>query len=169
MCDSFFVVVHVLYFASEYEPTVFETYKVKVPMFREVPVEIWDMSGNPKYDRKRPVVYPNINCFLVCFDLTSRSSWEAVKKKWVPEARGFPDHPLFVAGCKFDNINAHNAQFCVTGQEVQKYLDVHCTMFKCTKFFSVSAKNGLNVSELFKAIVYCTLSEIKSKLGTIVK
>ncbi len=100
-------------FASGYVPTVFETYKIKVPLYREVPVELWDMSGNAKYDKKRPVVYPNVNALLICFDLTSKESWQNVKRKWVPEAMSYPTCPLLIAGCKFDRINASNAQMCV--------------------------------------------------------
>ncbi len=68
-------------FDAQYTPTVFETYKIRVPLFRQVMVELWDMSGNTKYDKKRPVIYPNVNCFLVCFDLTSREAWRNVKRK----------------------------------------------------------------------------------------
>lgn len=150
-------------FSAEYSPTVFETYKIRVPLFKTVPIELWDMSGNPKYDRKRPVVYPNINCFLVCFDITNRESWKSVKKKWVPEALSFPDFPMLIVGCKFDTINSSNAVTCVTAEDVSRFMDKHCISFKCYRFFSASAKNGSGLAEIFQALVYTTLYEKAKK------
>ncbi len=72
------------------------------------------------------MVYPNVNAFIVCFDLTSRESWESVKRKWVPEALSFAENPLFVVGCKLDTINASNAANTVSASEVHKFMDHHC-------------------------------------------
>ncbi len=162
-------------FDPDYRPTVFETYKIRVPMFKEVPVEIWDMSGNPKYDKKRPVVYPNVNAFLICFDLTSKESWRNVKRKWVPEAMSYADFPLLIAGCKFDCINAANAQMCIqpaqgvedevefifvvlTPFEVNSFLDKKCRgVFKSAHYVSTSAVKGIGLEQLFAAIVYTAM------------
>jgi small GTP-binding protein len=161
-------------FDPDYHPTVFETYKIRVPLFKEMPVEIWDMSGNAKYDKKRPVVYPNVNGILICFDLTSKESWRNVKRKWVPEAMSYPDFPLLIAGCKFDCINAANAQMCIqpaqgdsivfasffsdTFSAVNSFLDKQCRgVFKSAHFVSTSALKGIGLEQLFAAIVYTAM------------
>lgn len=154
-------------FHAGYEPTVFETYKVRVPLFKEVPVELWDMSGNPKYDKKRPVVYPNVNALVVCFDLTSRVSWESVKRKWVPEAVGFPEYPLMLVGCKFDCINAGNAATVVTAAEVTRYMEHHCAEFKCCRFFSTSAAKGSGMDDVFQSLIYSVLYDHKGKVADV--
>jgi small GTP-binding protein len=150
-------------FDEGYAPTIFETYKIKVPMFREYPVELWDMSGNDKYERKRPVIYPNVNGFVICFDLTNFESWMNVCNKWLPELLGFSQFPLFIVGCKFDKINASNAKSCVQPSQVTEFMDKHCTHFKSWKFFSTSAQNVVGLETLFAAIIYCTLYEKEKK------
>jgi small GTP-binding protein len=145
-------------FNPDYTPTVFETYKIRAPIFRQVMVELWDMSGNPKYDKKRPVVYPNVNCFVACFDLTERESWRNVKRKWVPEMMAYPDFALFIVGCGFDRINAANASMCVQPKQVQSFLDKKCRgVFKCAHFVSTSATNGTGLERVFAGIVYATM------------
>ena len=147
-------------FDGNSEPTVFETYKVKVPIFKEVNVEFWDMSGNSKYDRKRPVVYPNVNCLLVCFDVTCIASWNNLQKKWIPEIQAYAHLPVFIVGLKYDAIDASNASRCVQPSVVQKYIDMKLFgNFKCVKYFSCSAAKCGGLEDIFQAIVYATLYE----------
>ncbi len=160
-------------FDPKYVPTVFETYKIRAPLFRQVMVELWDMSGNAKYDKKRPVVYPNVNCFVVCFDLTDRETWRNVKRKWVPELMAYPDFALFIVGCGFDKITAANASMCVQPKQVTSFIDKRCGAFKCAHFVSTSAVKATGLERVFAGIVYTTLyakpktSEINAGLARI--
>eukprot|EP01080_Neovahlkampfia_damariscottae_P005054 gene5054-8649_t len=62
-----------------------------------------DTSGSYDYDRIRTLSYTNTNCFVLCFSLVNRQSFENITTRWVPEI----DHynqiaPIFIIGTKSD-------------------------------------------------------------------
>ena len=60
-------------------------------------------AGQEDYDRLRPLSYPQTDVFLVCFSVSSTTSFENVQHKWVPELRHYcPDTPFVLVGMKGD-------------------------------------------------------------------
>jgi small GTP-binding protein len=57
---------------------------------KKVSLELWDTAGQEEYDRVRPLSYPNTDVFLVCFAVTSRSSFNNVRDKWMVELHAQP-------------------------------------------------------------------------------
>lgn len=69
-----------------YIPTIFDTYTVNVMVDgKPFNIGLWDTAGQEEYDRLRPLSYPSTDVFLVCFSVTSRTSFNNVKHKWIPE------------------------------------------------------------------------------------
>ena len=69
-------------------------------------MNLWDTSGAEEYDSLRPLAFPGIDIFLICFSLVDPSSFEHIKTKWLQEIK---DHimedskPVFVlVGTKLD-------------------------------------------------------------------
>ncbi|MES1911975.1 MAG: Rho GTPase protein rac1, variant 4 [Cercozoa sp. M6MM] len=70
---------------------------------KPISLNLWDTAGQEDYDRLRPLSYPNTDVMLVCFSVTSRSSFENVSAKWIPEVRHHcPRTPLLLVGTKTD-------------------------------------------------------------------
>jgi len=91
-------------FPAEYVPTVFDNYAVTV-MVSEVPytLGLFDTAGQEDYDRLRPLSYPQTDVFLLCFSVTSHSSFENVREKWVPEVHHHcPGIPIIIVGTQID-------------------------------------------------------------------
>ncbi|PIK57189.1 Chain A, Rac1 P29s Mutant, partial [Apostichopus japonicus] len=90
-------------FSGEYVPTVYENYTVKVNVDgKPVMLDLWDTSGQECLDRVRPLSYLNTSVLLLCFSLTSRSSYK-YKEKWYPEIRHHcPNTPIILVGTKQD-------------------------------------------------------------------
>ncbi|XP_066295877.1 rho-related protein racA-like [Branchiostoma lanceolatum] len=109
-------------FPSEYVPTVFDSYTTDV-MVEGKPYNIafWDTAGQEDYDRLRPLSYPQTDIFLMCFDVSNRSSFENISEKWFPEVRHFcPDIPIILVGTKTDLRTETTASRCVSWQEGQQ-------------------------------------------------
>ena len=69
----------------DFPPTIFETTKSKIAAAgKTFELEFWDVSGSERYSKKRPVIYPNVNAFVVCFDLNDFFSFTNVTKIWLP-------------------------------------------------------------------------------------
>lgn len=64
---------------------------------------LWDTAGQEKYHSLTPMYYRNAMCAIICYDITSRDSFEAAKK-WSAELRllGPENIVLCVVGNKCD-------------------------------------------------------------------
>ena len=55
------------------------------------------------YDRLRPLSYPQTDVFLVCFSISSPTSFENIRSKWWPEIQQHaPGCPFILVGTKGD-------------------------------------------------------------------
>uniref|UniRef100_A0A8C2TQT7 Rho-related GTP-binding protein RhoD n=1 Tax=Coturnix japonica TaxID=93934 RepID=A0A8C2TQT7_COTJA len=104
-------------FPKVYVPTVFEKYTASFRISgKPAKIHLWDTAGQEDYDRLRPLSYQNTNVVLICFDVTSRSSYDNILTKWYPEVNHFcKDVPVLLVGCKTDLRQGHHQP--VTFQE----------------------------------------------------
>ncbi|WAQ96867.1 RAC1-like protein [Mya arenaria] len=66
-------------------------------------MNLFDTAGAADYDRLRPLSYPMTDVILLCFSLISKSSYESVPSKWVPEVRYHcTGTPIILVGTKVD-------------------------------------------------------------------
>ncbi|TSM12574.1 Rho-related GTP-binding protein RhoF [Bagarius yarrelli] len=66
-------------FPETYAPSVFEKYMTTVKHGgKEVQLNLYDTAGQDDYDRLRPLSYQDANLILVCYDVTSPTSYENV-------------------------------------------------------------------------------------------
>uniref|UniRef100_A0A6M2DKX3 Putative ras similarity family n=1 Tax=Xenopsylla cheopis TaxID=163159 RepID=A0A6M2DKX3_XENCH len=96
-------------FPEEYVPTVFDNYSGNITVDgREHGMTLWDTAGQEDYERLRPLSYPNTDCFLLCYSIGSRDSFENVHTKWYPEIRHFsPRVPIVLVATKSDLRMSH--------------------------------------------------------------
>jgi len=141
-------------FPEEYVPTVFQnaskdaTYKGK-----PVTLRLYDTAGQEEYDRLRPLSYPNTNIVLLCFSVTSRSTFESISSKWAPEVRHYlPRVPTILVGLKTDIRDENGSEpkgpeydpvSKEEGEDLAKKIGARLYM-------ESSAKKEIGVSEIFE-------------------
>ncbi|KYO28101.1 rho-related GTP-binding protein RhoD isoform X1 [Alligator mississippiensis] len=91
-------------FPKAYVPTVFEKYTASFQIgSKTVQIHLWDTAGQEDYDRLRPLSYTEANIVLMCYDVTSPSSYDNILTKWYPEVNHFcKGVPIVLVGCKTD-------------------------------------------------------------------
>mmetsp|Transcript_39539 Transcript_39539/g.101524 ORF Transcript_39539/g.101524 Transcript_39539/m.101524 type:complete len:154 (-) Transcript_39539:534-995(-) len=64
---------------------------------------LWDTAGQEDYSSIRTMSYPDTDVFLVCFSVVSRTSFQNLKSKWLPEiTKKSPGVPFIIVGLKSD-------------------------------------------------------------------
>lgn len=91
-------------FPNEYVPTVFDNYSMNIIVDgKPYDLGLWDTAGQSEYDRLRPLAYPQTDCFLICFSVVSRTSYENARDKWADEVEHHaPTVPRLLVGTKID-------------------------------------------------------------------
>ena len=73
-------------FPGEYIPSCCGNYSANVMVDgKPVHLGMWDTAAHEDYDRLRPLSYPQTDVFLVCYSVTSQTSLENIRTKWMPE------------------------------------------------------------------------------------
>ncbi|KJE97108.1 rho GTPase [Capsaspora owczarzaki ATCC 30864] len=148
---------------------VFDNYSANVMCDgRPVNLSLWDTAGQEDYDRLRPLSYPQTDVFLVCFSVISRSSFENIAAKWVPELNHHaPGTILVLVGTKGDlrDDTDTRARLAARGTSVVSIAEAQAMARSvgANAYVEVSALTQANVKQLFDQVIRATLSPTRSK------
>ena len=113
--------------------------------------------GQEDYDRLRPLSYANSNVFVVCFSVGSRTSFENVKDKWVPELRKHaPTTPILLIGTQSDRRQSVTTSSVISEAEGRKLAKA----IKAAGYMECSAKSRDGVKGVFSEAVLVALDPI---------
>lgn len=109
-----------------------------------VKLEIWDTAGQERYRSLAPMYYRNANCAVVVYDITQPASLDKAKV-WIEELhkQADPNIVIALAGNKAD-LESRRA---ITTDEAREFAEEAGLIF-----FETSAKDSLNVKDLFTAL-----------------
>lgn len=116
-------------------------------------IQIWDTAGQEQFKKLAPMYYKNAAAAIVCYDVTSPKSFEALKY-WVDELRtNVPADGIVLAlcatKCDLENGPVDTLQAETLAAEVG------------AMFIHTSAKDNINVNELFEQVAEQVLQEQK--------
>ena len=136
-------------FQDELQSTVGGTFNTKIikceDIKKRLKLEIWDTAGQERYRSVTRMFYKDTDIALLIYDITKKSSYEALKNYWVQQVieSSLKKTLLVMIANKSDLIDSEQ----VDEEEARNYaqtIDAH--------FFVVSAKDLYTVNEMFKDI-----------------
>uniref|UniRef100_A0A1E1X4G3 Putative rab subfamily protein of small gtpase n=1 Tax=Amblyomma aureolatum TaxID=187763 RepID=A0A1E1X4G3_9ACAR len=131
-------------FLGTTSPTIgasFTTLRVNVSDTR-VRIQLWDTAGQERFRAMAPLYYRNANAAIVAYDVTSSSSYEAMKQ-WVMELRRNVEEAivLVLVGNKCD-LTRHRVVDKAAAQKYARDIGGH--------FFECSALSNEGISDMFR-------------------
>ena len=123
---------------------------------KNIKLQIWDTAGQDRFRAITKNYYKGANGIILIYDVTNKQSYENVKN-WLTQIKEEANSNviIYLAGNKID---VEEDQRVITTEDGQKIADEYKLPFKET-----SAKNGINVNEIFQELVE-KIDETFSKL-----
>ncbi|MFX0073222.1 MAG: GTP-binding protein [Candidatus Hermodarchaeota archaeon] len=155
-------------FQERYLPTLGAEISIKKMEIQNLPIvcNIWDLAGQPKFNRIRGPYYVGATAAILVYDITHSSTLYNLKE-WIKEMQKrvrIESIPLLIIGNKIDLRETASTQ--VTTEEGQTFVETLKNELKGNKsiyFLETSAKTTINVNKAFKKIIEETL-KIQGKI-----
>ena len=124
---------------------------------KHIKLQIWDTAGQDRFRAITKNYYKGANGIILIYDVTNIQSFENVKN-WIAQIKeeANPNAIIYLAGNKIDVNESQKAVKTEDGKKIADELTI--------KFYETSAKNGINVNEIFEDLVE-KIDEIYSKIG----
>ncbi|XP_063313058.1 rho-related GTP-binding protein RhoF [Pelobates fuscus] len=156
-------------FPERYAPSVFEKYMTTITIGnKDVDLHLYDTAGQEDYDRLRPLSYQDVNLVLICYDVTSPTSFDNVLIKWYPEVNHFcRGVPIILIGCKTDlrKDKERLRKLKTSQQEPITYNqgEAICKNIQAVEYLECSAKFQENVDNVFREATLIALNSMKKE------
>ncbi|KZT38819.1 cell division control protein 42 [Sistotremastrum suecicum HHB10207 ss-3] len=156
-------------FPVEYIPSDWTGTSVTV-MIGEEPytLNLSTTAGQEDYDQLRPLSYPQTDVVLICFCVISRTSFENVKKTWVPEIRHHcPGTPYLIVGTQIDQRSDSKVLADMDKRKERPILPEDgervANEVGAVKYVETSALTQKGVENVFHEAILAALTPPKSK------
>jgi small GTP-binding protein len=132
-------------------PTIGATHFSK--NIENIKLDIWDTAGQERFKSMVPMYYKGAKAIIICFDTTNLESFKN-SKKWLKDVSNDIKNAIFVlCGTKKDLINNREIAY----EDAMNY----CYQKNLT-YFETSAKDDINIKEIFDYIASGILIEEKN-------
>jgi len=143
----------------------FQVCKMNNAHGEQIKLMIWDTAGQERYRSMIQIYTRGCRIFIIVYDLSEQSSFDAIKKFWLDYAsknisKDEENCLFFIVGNKSDLVYDHELLLkrLNEGYQYVKSLQDQYNV----RYFHTSAKTGTSISDLFTEIVqYIDICEIK--------
>ncbi|CAO1426937.1 unnamed protein product [Diamesa serratosioi] len=132
-------------FLETYVPTVYDKEVFELTLDNVThSIKLHDTAGQEEYDRVRKLFYHDSDCFILCYSIDNKSSFQNIWLKWIQELRSIDRQvPIVLVGTKSDlRQNLIRKQLITTeeGESLKRRINAN-TFIEC------SAKDNFLIKE----------------------
>ncbi|XP_077291920.1 cdc42 homolog [Arctopsyche grandis] len=155
-------------FPKEYLPTIFDSFSATIQAEgNSYTLYLFDTAGQEGYEKIRPLIYPGVDVFLVCFSVVYPDSLQNVKSTWVPEINHHKKNtPFLLVGTKTDQRNDEQVIKKLAMKKKQKVIQPEqgvkmAKEVKAVKYVECSALTQDGIPDVFDQAILATLVKPK--------
>ncbi|XP_053687051.1 ras-like GTP-binding protein RhoL [Sabethes cyaneus] len=140
-------------FTIEYIPTIYDKGSIDLILNGiKYTIQLHDTAGQEDYERIRQQFYKRANCFLLCYAINSRTSFENITAKWLPELTANQRVPIVLAATKLDLRRNISSEISTReGEQLSRKMNAN-------SFVECSAKENINIKlAIEEAVRACLL------------
>ena len=148
-------------FSKNYISTIGIDFQVKYLNInnKKVKVQIWDTTGQERYQILAKNCFNSSDGFVIVYDITNRKSYNNVNN-WIEQINETaPNHSKSIIFGNKNDLNDIREVKLNEGKELAKKYNY--------KFFETSAKDGINLNEGFESIVREIMNDVVSVKATL--
>ncbi len=143
-------------FDKNYLPTLGCDFSSKTFRFNDnrLNISIWDLAGQPRLESIHPFYFQNSSAAIIVYDVTDHSSFQTVEK-WLTkflELSGYSNPIVFFVGNKIDLEKEIQVTTDDHNKVIQQLKDKYYTKTSVMMDFRTSAKDGINIMNLFETM-----------------
>ena len=122
-----------------------------------IKIQIWDTAGHERFRSITYSYYRGANSIIIVFDLSNKKSFISITD-WLKQIEKHAKENVFkfLVGNKYDLIEEREVLY----EEAKQYADEHSL-----PYIETSAKEGININELFESSIKSFLSNSKYIVG----
>ena len=118
-------------------------------------IHIWDTAGQERYKSITRNFYKHAEGIIFVYDITNKTSFSNLKN-WISNAENETDFKIIIVGNKLDMESRRE----VSIEQLKKLAKK-----KNCKYFETSAKDNINVENLFLSIINEMINNIKDEVS----
>lgn len=142
-------------FSSEYKETIGTNILRKNVKLKddEVDLTLWDIAGQERWTNMRHVYYRGASGCLCVYDITRPITAQHIENYWHDDLKNFVGEcPTILIGNKEDMSPSLKRVDQDTGEDIAKKIGAF-------RFFTTSAKTGMNVEKAFEVLAATLVSQ----------
>lgn len=148
-------------FSKNYISTIGIDFQVKYLNInkKKVKVQIWDTTGQERYQVLAKNCFNSSDGFIIVYDITNRKSYNNINN-WIQQINeSAPNHSKCVIFGNKSDLNESRQVKLNEGKELTKKYNY--------KFFETSAKDGINLNEGFESLIKEIMNDAISVKATL--
>lgn len=116
---------------------------IKLDNNYKICIQIWDTAGQERYRTIVSNYYRNIDCIMLCFDISDVNSFFEIKNLYEQAKKFAKESTIFLlTSTKIDK------QFMISTNQINEFIEKNCM-----QFFAVSSKYSIGINEMFNTII----------------
>jgi len=134
------------HFSKEYKASIGTNIfikKINLNSTKEISLQIWDIAGQERWVKMRPLYYKGSDGALIVGDLTRKNTFKQIIKFWIPDLKKNCSNIPFILLANKNDLKSDFSRIEI--EEIGKRVKADST-------FCTSAKNGENVEDSFQLI-----------------